>query len=89
MSEQAPPNNTSATIPETQEIDEKLDRALNQLPDQSDWSLEAGTHGRFKEFKAAGPLVRFLNFIWKKCFSIRAKDVGCGGACPTIIIILK
>ena len=65
LSEQAPPNHTSATIPETQEIEEKTDRTLNQFPDQWDWSLEVGTHGRLKKFKAVGPLVRFSNHMGK------------------------
>ena len=84
MSARAPPNQTSTTIPEAQEINEKLDRALSQLPDQGDWSLEAGTHERFKEFKVPGSFVRFSNLIRKKCLSVRAKGIWCRGACALI-----
>ena len=32
-----------------------MDRALYEAPNLWDWSLETQTHGRFKEFKPAGP----------------------------------
>ena len=76
----APPNYTSATIPEKQEVDEKTDWALEQSPDQWDWSFKARMHGRFNQFKAAWPLTRFSNLIWKICLPIRAMMYGVEGS---------
>ena len=36
-----------------------MDRALCEVPDQWDWSLESGTHERFKDVKTAWPLMIF------------------------------